>query len=225
MIKTNLLTTIIINLSLSVNAQVYSTDQVYGIFQNMEDTTLFNAFTKKKEHIVFLNSKYGYDPVVSIGSFGFLKMEEATLDSPLNSEFLDEGSPDQHKFYAGNDYVFYFDLDPATSKVHFMELQNTNVFYFTRIKSLPKSLLESLIEVGKSDDRNYIEEFLDIDYWLVSKPKATIFLEPNKPSKRYLVKGDKVELLDEKKGWVQIRYYGSKLIEGWLRKEDINRGQ
>ena len=40
-------------------------------------------------------------------------------------------------------------------------------------------------------------------------------------SKNYLKKGDEVEVLEEKNIWLKIRFYGSKIIEGWIKKSDI----
>ena len=37
----------------------------------------------------------------------------------------------------------------------------------------------------------------------------------------YLLKGDVVEILQEKDDWLQIRYYGKKTIEGWIKKGDV----
>ncbi|WP_258104451.1 hypothetical protein [Marinoscillum sp. MHG1-6] len=216
-----LLTLIFFLLQYQVEAQTYSVDQVCGIFKNEEDTTLFEVFTRNNKHVTFLNSNYDNDPIVEINTFGFIDEANLNLDPRLDKEILNEGSPDEHSFYFGIDYRFYFEVDEATDKVYIMELENTNLFYYTRVRSLPKSLLESLIRVGKSDNRNYIEEFLDISFWKVSKLKSTIYSEPNKPTRMYLVEGDKVEVLSGDESWVKIRYYGKKLIEGWLKREDI----
>ena len=51
--------------------------------------------------------------------------------------------------------------------------------------------------------------------------KATIYITPNTSSKMYLLKGDVVEILQEKDDWLQIRYYGKKTIEGWIKKSDV----
>jgi len=37
----------------------------------------------------------------------------------------------------------------------------------------------------------------------------------------YLLKGDVVEILQEKDDWLQIRYYGNKTIEDWIKKSDV----
>lgn len=62
----------------------------------------------------------------------------------------------------------------------------------------------------------------------VSSSKATIFLSPeaSKKTKKYLVDGDKIALLDfikddEGEGWVKFRYVGIVVTEGWVKCTDL----
>ena len=57
---------------------------------------------------------------------------------------------------------------------------------------------------------------------IIQVPKSTIYRTPNNPIKMYLLKGDEVEVLSEKDGWLHIRYYGKKTIEGWIKKTDVS---
>ncbi len=50
--------------------------------------------------------------------------------------------------------------------------------------------------------------------------KSTIYTSPNIPTKMYLVKFDEVEVIAEKDNWLHIKYYGKKIVEGWIRKKD-----
>lgn len=43
----------------------------------------------------------------------------------------------------------------------------------------------------------------------------------NTSTKMYLLKGDEVEIIEEKDEWLKIRYYGKKTIEGWIKKRDV----
>lgn len=53
-------------------------------------------------------------------------------------------------------------------------------------------------------------------------PKKTIiYSSQNTPTKMYLLKGDEVEIIEEKDDWLKIRYYGKKTIEGWIKKSDV----
>jgi hypothetical protein len=67
-------------------------------------------------------------------------------------------------------------------------------------------------EVLKIKSQKYLE---------ITIPKIFINASPNKPTKIYLIKGDQVEILEEKNGWLRIRYYGKKLVDGWIKKSDL----
>ena len=60
----------------------------------------------------------------------------------------------------------------------------------------------------------------------INSAHTTINKPPFTPTKMYLIKGDEVEVLEkiEVKGvlWLNIRYYGNKTIEGWIKKSDVN---
>jgi SH3-like domain-containing protein len=43
----------------------------------------------------------------------------------------------------------------------------------------------------------------------------------NKSTNMYLKKGDEVEIIEEKENWLHIRYYGKKVVEGWIKKSDV----
>jgi hypothetical protein len=55
----------------------------------------------------------------------------------------------------------------------------------------------------------------------IKEIKTKIHLAPRKPTKMYLIKGDEVEIIEEKDEWLKIRYYGKKVIEGWIKKSDV----
>ncbi len=37
----------------------------------------------------------------------------------------------------------------------------------------------------------------------------------------YLLKDDIVEIIEEKEDWLHIRYYSKKVVEGWIKKSDV----
>jgi hypothetical protein len=55
----------------------------------------------------------------------------------------------------------------------------------------------------------------------ITNSKSIIYAIPNNPTKMYLIKGNEVEILEQKDNWLRIRYYGKKTIEGWIKKEDV----
>ncbi len=67
---------------------------------------------------------------------------------------------------------------------------------------------------------------------LVSNGKARLFQSPSLDSrtKRHLVKGDQVEIIDDSKlnmGWCKVRYVpnAGKAIEAWMQSSDLDRSQ
>jgi hypothetical protein len=61
----------------------------------------------------------------------------------------------------------------------------------------------------------------DIKNYRIIIPKSVIHTIPKLLTKMYLLKGDKVEVLEEKGEWLKVRYYGKKIIEGWIKKSDV----
>lgn len=51
--------------------------------------------------------------------------------------------------------------------------------------------------------------------------KSNLFNTPNVATKMYLVKGDEIEILEKRSEWLKIRYYGKKIVEGWIKKSDV----
>ena len=47
-------------------------------------------------------------------------------------------------------------------------------------------------------------------------------IDPASSTRRYLVQGDRVEMLDEQDGWVKLRYRNPKqgAVEGWINVND-----
>jgi hypothetical protein len=91
---------------------------------------------------------------------------------------------------------------------------------YTRLECLSSMTLRLLYKRGKKDNRNYLKEYINIDVTEVVSSKSTIYSEPDKPTKMYLVKGDVVTVLEEKEGWIKMEYEGKKLITGWIKKKD-----
>lgn len=58
----------------------------------------------------------------------------------------------------------------------------------------------------------------------VKVSKAIIYSSPNKPTKMYLVEGDKLEILEERTNWTKFSFYNEKnkkTIEGWIKRSDV----
>ena len=55
----------------------------------------------------------------------------------------------------------------------------------------------------------------------ITKSKATLHSSLSVPTKMYLLKGDDVELIDREGDWLKIRFRGKRVVEGWLKKSDV----
>jgi hypothetical protein len=81
------------------------------------------------------------------------------------------------------------------------------------------------IEHGNCKSKNeweFMWRFVDkIKPKRVILKKVVLNSHPDTPTKSYLIKGDEVEVLEEKGEWLRVRYYGKKIIEGWIKKSDV----
>jgi hypothetical protein len=167
--------------------------------------------------------------------YGFLKSSKS--DYPKNISELDS---------AGNVILFYDDLGKSydTSGHLFLHTRSCWVTYnenldpdhepvvlsfyykstpdvYVRAKSIPDSVLLSIKRNSKSWQK-YIG-FLGITEKKVKTTRAIIYSNPKIPTKMYLVVGDDVVVAEQKGEWTRIRYYGTRLIEGWIRTSDIEK--
>lgn len=66
---------------------------------------------------------------------------------------------------------------------------------------------------------DYIDHLLNLK--MISLTKQSLYSSPNIKTKMYLVKGDKVEILEEKDDWIKILYKGKKDITAWIPKNSL----
>jgi len=100
--------------------------------------------------------------------------------------------------------------------------KTTLYLYYTeyeKIQLINNNLINFLKVQGKKDGQNYLKDFLNMREIKIGK--SFIYSSPNIPTKMYLFKGDKIETLEEKGEWLKIRYYGKKIVEGWIKKRDV----
>lgn len=62
-------------------------------------------------------------------------------------------------------------------------------------------------------------------YKTIRIQKQPLYSSPNQKTKMYLLKGDKVEILEEKDDWYYILYHGKKDIKAWIPKRAIEETQ
>ena len=95
---------------------------------------------------------------------------------------------------------------------------------YKRVEKVPDYVLLSLKQ-NKEHWKKYLD-FIEHKELIIRVEKSRIFSTPNQLTKMYLVKGDEVEVVEEKEQWLRIRYYGNgatsrKIIEGWIKKTDV----
>jgi hypothetical protein len=92
---------------------------------------------------------------------------------------------------------------------------------FGKINYLPLAVLRKL-KANVEDWKKYESFVSDIPRTerLVVEGKAFIFSEPDVTTKMYLIKDDMVEVLEETKEWLLVRFIGKTVVDGWVKKSD-----
>jgi hypothetical protein len=90
-----------------------------------------------------------------------------------------------------------------------------------RIKELPKHILLKLRKSKK--EWSIYQSFTDMLVKRIESQKCILYATQSEVNitKMYLLKNDEVEILDIKDEWLKIRFYGKKIIEGWIKKSDV----
>lgn len=90
---------------------------------------------------------------------------------------------------------------------------------YKKVDEIPDYVLISL-KKNKEHWQRYLE-FWGEKEGSIHVQKSFIYSQPNKQTKMYLLKDDEVEIIEEKEDWLHIRYYGKKVVEGWIKKSDV----
>ncbi len=80
---------------------------------------------------------------------------------------------------------------------------------------LEAHILPDEIQVNQFCKNQYVK------YKNILKTKQTLYQSPAIKTKMYLIKGDQVEVLEEKDDWLYILYRGKKDIKAWIPKSAI----
>lgn len=70
--------------------------------------------------------------------------------------------------------------------------------------------------------KSYIS-FFNAKFKVISISKSYIYKNRADitPSTMYLIQNDTVEILEDKGDWLEMRYYGKKIVEGWIKKSEV----
>ena len=88
-----------------------------------------------------------------------------------------------------------------------------------QLQHLPNYVLVALLKNKKELQK--VEQFLNKKYQQIKVAKSYIYNLSMQQTKAFLIKGDPIEVLEQRGNWLRIRYYGKKTIEGWVKKEDV----
>ncbi|MFD2240365.1 hypothetical protein ACFSMX_04885 [Flectobacillus roseus] len=106
-------------------------------------------------------------------------------------------------------------LPPTTINFNFGKAPDV----YKKIDKIPDYVLLALKKNSKDWQKYLI--FMEHKEMKINFSKSLIYSFPNNPTKMYLIKGDEVEILEENGEWLKIRYYGKKVVEGWIKRSDV----
>ncbi len=128
---------------------------------------------------------------------------------------------------SGNDYITIYKKNIQTNRFEpLFEVDSKSIITHRIFTFFIDSSWDKIaISIGSYE--NSLNEFWEVRYKFVDEVrkiksiKSVIYLIPNNPLKMYLIKDDIVEIIEEKENWQHIRYYGKKVVEGWIKKSDV----
>jgi len=203
-----------------------SRNNLIGYWQNQDEKTIYYVFSQNKVvdisiykdgQIVDSYYTYGFSDELKLKNINDLK-DAGMFYYEVNEDDFQEKYKEKDGTYSGiQANVIQMDEDKNRFQIY-DPLRPGQRGIYKRIKQLP-SKLEAVLKSKNIIINSTIKE--DKAKYLVKVTKSIIYSTPNKPTKMYLLKGDVVEILQEKDDWLQIRYYGKKTIEGWIKKSDV----
>ena len=203
-----------------------SRNNLIGYWQNQDEKTIYYVFSQNKVvdisiykdgQIVDSYYTYGFSDELKLKNINDLK-DAGMFYYEVNEDDFQEKYKEKDGTYSGiQANVIQMDEDKNRFQIY-DPLRPGQRGIYKRIKQLP-SKLEAVLKSKNIIINSTIKE--DKAKYIVKVTKSIIYSTPNKPTKMYLLKGDEVEILQEKDDWLQIRYYGKKTIEGWIKKSDV----
>ena len=157
-----------------------------------------------------------YKNTISLDSVDFDRdfvLDEMGMEQVYLLEFKDEDIINGKEIKINDTGISldFYHINPKESNRYYVwdNTSPSKIVYYNRILSPPKYILDFYKKIAKETFKT------------VNKSKAYIFSNKLVKTKMYLIKGDEVEIIEEKGDWIKIRYYGKKTIEGWIKKSDV----
>lgn len=196
----------------SIHLPEYTNNEYFvTVNKNFKCLSLGYDFDTKKSYI--------HESYVGFQDSSFYDIDEICLIDLKESGiyYTEISSVDEHE-RATKTHFNTTDMIEITDD--YMEINFGNVNIFKRIYELPNWILKILYWKGKENKRNYIKEYLDIQVCEISTNLCTIYIEPNKPTQKQILKEDIVIILEEQKNWFKVKYGDDGNI-GWIKRRDV----
>jgi hypothetical protein len=193
--------------------EIYFNNKVFYIDKNGGHDKLADQYYCFPKANYFPETKYGLNYKKN------LKPDSLDYDRPFR--LIDGEEIVEIVFYDAEDVLpngnikhtgpDYYQINPTKTNYFYGwgHANSQNLVYYDRVITPANFLIDFYKRVAKSGFKK------------LSALKVYLNSIPNKPTKMYLIKGDEVEILEEKGEWLKIRYYGKKTIEGWIKKSDV----
>ena len=102
-----------------------------------------------------------------------------------------------------------------------LAINGGKLFEFEKMSELPYDAIKKLHNRGKQDNRNYLEDYLNLKGQSIKPAKCVVYSEPNEPTKVRLNRDDFVIVIEETGKWLKIKYGECGI--GWIKKDDVGK--
>ncbi len=195
------------------------------IYQDYKNPSLFRTYSNPFSYIGFYNDKIPQPKKISDlldkgSSLYFYHVRGTDYDNRGN--ILPSAS------YMSNSATYNEDMEerePGDTYNH-LRLYGRGPDDFEAYVNVTKVADAFLLQLHKYDKvlwRRYLA-FEGLKEKKIIVKKASIYskVDDPEPTKMYLIEGDVFVALEEKKDRIKIRYFGKKVVEGWINKNEAN---
>jgi hypothetical protein len=169
----------------------------------------------KKQNNFYIQRVYCFNNIVSIKAN---KLLPTLYIGDFNNLNLRDFKPDflftTDKYSFGSEKIKN-DLNFDNVPVHSIDGKS--------VTSLSCKISRKAFKEGNYEKLQCISDFEESDNLKQVTNKSPLYKSPSESSitKMYLIKGDKVEILEQKDNWLHIIYHGKKDIDAWIPKEAV----
>lgn len=179
--------------------EIYSRERIIGFFPPNKKITKLSDLKDVGQRMWF----YEPNPKAPNDSIKYYRQASPSCFASYNGLGTDNFDPPAK----GEPNYFLFNFNGREYERH------------EQLTHLPNFIVVALLKNKKELQK--VEMFLNVKYTQIKIAKSFIYSTPNAITKMFLLKGDPLEVLEQKDNWLRIRYYGKKTIEGWIKKEDV----